>query len=87
VLLQQLGNDVVLLNEQPLNEVSSENGDFFLARTIDTFPKIGHWRQPVCNRHTPARFAARETKISKPRKALHQPTEWSREFRETLLPG
>jgi hypothetical protein len=65
VLLQQFGNDLVLLNEQPLNEVSSEDGDLLLAGINDTFPMIGHWRQPFCNRQTPAHFPARETKVSK----------------------
>jgi len=36
-----------------------------LAGIIDTFPMIGHWRQPFCHRQTPAHVAARETQISK----------------------
>jgi hypothetical protein len=65
VLLQQFGNDLVLLNEQPLNEVGSEDGDVLLAGIIDTFPMLGYWRQPFCNRQTPAHFPACDTKVSK----------------------
>ena len=65
MLLQQFGNDLVLLNEQPANEVSPGDGDLLFAGIIDTFPMIGHGRQPFCNRHTPAHFPARETTISK----------------------
>jgi hypothetical protein len=54
-----------VLTQQPVNEVSPEDGDPLLAGIMDKLPVIGHWRQPFCNRQTPAHFPARETKISK----------------------
>ena len=45
--------------------MSPEDGDLLLAGIIDTFPLIGQWRQPFCNRQTPADIPARETRISK----------------------
>ncbi|MGV2340801.1 MAG UNVERIFIED_CONTAM: hypothetical protein LVR18_44730 [Planctomycetaceae bacterium] len=65
MLLQQFGNDLVLLNELRFNEVSPEDGALLLAGKMDTFPMIRHWRQPFCNRQTPAHSPTRETKISK----------------------
>gem|GEM_PF-4219427 len=41
---------------QPLSEVTPEDGDLLMAGIIDTFPMIGHWRQPFCHRQTPAHF-------------------------------
>jgi hypothetical protein len=41
-----------------------------LAGIIDAFPLIGHWRQPVCNRQTPAHFPACVTKSSKTQTTL-----------------
>ena len=41
----------------------SPSGDLFLSGIIDTFPMIGQWQQPFCNRQTPAHADVAENEL------------------------